>query len=62
MIKRKERYETPQFIFWLTEYEPDSHYEYDIILSSRNVAPKITKEELQNLASFINQFVNVEKQ
>jgi hypothetical protein len=62
MIKRKEKYETPQFIFWLTEYGRDSHYEYDIILSSKNVAPSVTKTELKNLASFINQFLNSEKQ
>lgn len=62
MIKRKEKYETPQFIFWLTEYERDSHYEYDIILSSKNVAPSATKIELTNLATFINQFLNSEKQ
>lgn len=57
MIKNKEKYETPQFVFWLTEYSRDSHYDYDIILSSRNVAPSLSREELQGLADFINNFL-----
>lgn len=57
MIKRKEKYETPNFIFWLTEYDRDSLYQYDMILSSKFVAPSATKEELGNLADFIKKFV-----
>lgn len=57
MIKNKEKYETPQFVFWLTEYSRDSHYDYDIILSSRNVAPSLNKEELKGLADFIYKFL-----
>lgn len=57
MIKRKEKYETPQLTFWLTEYSEDSHYEYDIIFSSTNVAPSISKEELKQLANFITRMI-----
>ena len=57
MIKRKEKYETPQFVFWLTEYHEGSSYPYDLILSSANVAPNLSKEELKNLANFINNFL-----
>lgn len=57
MIKRKEKYETPNFIFYLTEYEEGSHYQYDMILSSKFVIPSATKEELGNLADFIKKFV-----
>lgn len=57
MIKQKEKYETSQFIFWLTEYGEGSHYPYDIIFSSTNVAPHLSKEELKGLADFINHFL-----
>jgi hypothetical protein len=57
MIQRKEKYETPQFVFWLTEYSEDSHYPYDLILASTNVAPHLNREELQGLANFINNFL-----
>ena len=57
MIQRKEKYETPQFIFWLTEYGESSHYPYDLILASSNVAPHLSREELQGLADFINNFL-----
>ena len=57
MIKRKEKYETPQFIFWLTEYSKDSHYPYDLILASINVAPHLNKNELKGLADFIYDFL-----
>ena len=60
MIKRKDKFETPNFIFWLTEYE-SGHYQYDMILSSKFVAPSATKEELGNLADFIKKFME-EKQ
>lgn len=57
MIQRKEKYETPQFVFWLTEYGEGSHYPYDLIFSSSNVAPHLSREELQGLADFINNFL-----
>lgn len=57
MIKRKDKFETSNFIFWLTEYEPGDHYQYDMILSSKFVAPSATKEELGNLADFVKKFV-----
>lgn len=57
MIGRKEKYETPQFIFWLTEYSKDSHYPYDLIFSSSHVAPHLNKQELKGLANFINNFL-----
>lgn len=68
MIKRQEKYETPNFIFYLTEYEPGSHltqeekdvfkkYQYDIILSSKLVRPSATKEELEHFSDFIKKFV-----
>lgn len=57
MIQRKEKYETPQFIFWIAEYGEGSHYPYDIILSSRNVAPHLNKDELKGLADFIYNFL-----
>ena len=57
MIKRKDKFETPNFVFWLTEYEESSHYQYDMVLSSRNVAPSATKEELQHFADFVKKFV-----
>lgn len=57
MIKRKEKYETPQFVFWLTEYGEGSYYPYDLILASSNVAPHLSREELQGLADFINNFL-----
>ena len=60
MIKRKEKYETPQFIFWLTEYSEKSHYPYDLILASTNVAPHLSKEELKGLSDFINHFLEKE--
>lgn len=58
MIKRKEKYETPQLTFWLTEYSEDSHYQYDIIFSSKNVSPSLSKDELLGLAYFILQITN----
>lgn len=58
MIKRKEKYETPQFAFWLTEYAEGSYYPYDLILASTNVAPHLSKEELKGLADFITKFLN----
>ena len=57
MIKRKEKYQTPNFIFWLTEYEPGSLYQYDMVMSSENVAPSATKEELILFADFVKKFV-----
>lgn len=57
MIQRKDKYETPQFVFWLTEYGEGSHYPYDLILASRNVAPHLNRQELQGLADFINNFL-----
>lgn len=57
MINRKEKYETPQFVFWLTQYGEGSHYPYDLILASSNVAPHLSKEELQGLADFIYSFL-----
>jgi len=57
MIKRKEKYETPNFIFYLTEYEEGSLYQYDMIMSSKYVAPSVTKEELENFANFIHTFL-----
>jgi len=57
MIKRKEKYETPNFIFYLTEYEEGSHYQYDMIMSSKYVSPSATKEELENFANFIHAFL-----
>lgn len=57
MIKRKEKYETPQFVFWLTQYSKDSLYPYDIIFSSSNVAPHLSREELKGFADFINNFL-----
>lgn len=57
MIQHKEKYETPQFVFWLTKYGEDSHYPYDLILASSNVAPHLSREELQGLADFINNFL-----
>lgn len=57
MIQRKEKYETPQFVFWLTEYGEGSHYPYDLILASSNVAPHLSREALQGLADFINNFL-----
>jgi hypothetical protein len=62
MIKRKEKYETPQFRLWLNEYEEGSLYQYDMILSSNYVSPSATKEELQNLANFIIQFTQATKE
>ena len=62
MIKRKEKYETPQLTFWLTEYSEDSHYQYDIIFSSQNVAPSASKEELKGLADFIYEFLEKSKE
>ena len=56
MIVRKEKYETPQLIFWLTEYE-NAHYKYDMILSSKYVAPSANEKELKGLADFINNFL-----
>lgn len=56
MIKRKDKFETPNFVFWLTEYE-GGHYQYDMILSSKFVAPSATKEELQHFADFVKKFV-----
>ena len=56
MIKRKEKYETSQFVFWLTQYEHD-HYDYDIILASERVAPSANEKELKGLADFINNFL-----
>jgi hypothetical protein len=57
MIKCKQKFETPNFIFWLTEYESGSLYQYDMVMSSENVSPSATKEELGNLADFIKKFV-----
>ena len=57
MIKRKQKFETPNFIFWLTEYENGSLYQYDMVLSSENVAPSATKEELTLFADFVKKFV-----
>lgn len=57
MIKRKEKYETPNFIFYLTEYEEGNHYQYDMILSSKFVAPSATKEELELFTDFVKKFV-----
>jgi hypothetical protein len=57
MIKRKEKYETPNFIFYLTEYEEGSHYQYDIIFSSQYVSPSVSKEELEHFSDFIKKFV-----
>lgn len=56
MIVRKEKYETSQFIFWLTEYK-DAHYDYDMILASERVAPPANEKELKGLADFINNFL-----
>lgn len=57
MTKYKEKYETPQFVFWLTEHNKDSIYSYDIIFSSNNVAPSVNREELEGLVDFINNFL-----
>lgn len=57
MIKRREKYETPHFIFWLTEYEKPNMYDYDIIFSSNRVAPSVSKQELKGLVNFINHFL-----
>lgn len=59
MIQRKKKYETPNLIFWLNEYSEDSHYPYDIILSSRYVAPHLNKNELKGLADFIYNFLKM---
>lgn len=56
MIKRKEKYETPYFIFWLTEYEKPNMYDYDIVFSSNRVAPSVSKDELKKLGEFILEF------
>lgn len=58
MIKRKKKYETSQFIFWLTEYTNDSHYKYDMIFSSKNVAPSASEKELKEFANFISKFID----
>ena len=57
MIKRKEKYETPHFTFWLTEYEQPDMVEYDIIFGGSRVAPPATKEDLVKLSEFIANFV-----
>jgi hypothetical protein len=57
MIKRKEKFETPNFIFWLTEYEQTDMVEYDIIFGSKRVSPPATKEDLVKLSEFIANFV-----
>lgn len=62
MINRKEKYETPQFIFWLTEYSQDSHYPYDLILASSYVAPHLSRDELRGLADFIYGFLEKSKE
>lgn len=58
MIKRKDKYETPHFTFWLTEYEKPNMYDYDIIFASTNVSPSASKNDLKDLANFINNFIN----
>lgn len=57
MIQRKEKYETPQFVFWLTEYGEQNPYPYNLILASSNVAPNLDKKELKGLADFIYDFL-----
>ena len=57
MIKRKEKYETPHFTFWLTEYEQPDMVEYDIIFSSNRVAPSVSKQQLKDLSEFILSFL-----
>lgn len=57
MIKRREKYETPYFIFWLTEYKKPNMYDYDIIFSSNRIAPSASKQELKGLVNFINHFL-----
>lgn len=57
MIQRKQKYETPQFVFWLTEHSEDSAYPYDLVLASSNVAPHLDKKELKGLADFIYNFI-----
>ena len=57
MIKRKEKYETPHFTFWLTEYEKPNMYDYDIIFSGHRIAPPANKDDLLKLAQFINFFL-----
>ena len=58
MIKRKEKYETPHFTFWLTEYERPNMYDYDIIFSGHRIAPPANKKDLKDLADFISNFIN----
>lgn len=58
MIKRKEKYETPHFTFWLTEYEQPNMVEYDIIFGGSRVAPPATKDELKKLGEFILKFAD----
>lgn len=57
MIKRQEKFETPYFIFWLTEYEKPNIYDYDIIFSSNRIAPSASKQELKGLSEFILSFL-----
>jgi hypothetical protein len=58
MIKRKEKFETPHLVFWLTEYEQPNMYDYDIIFGGNKVAPQASKKELKDLADFIHNFIN----
>jgi len=57
MIKRKEKYQTEHFTFWLAKYEQSDIIDYDIIFSSTRVSPPTTKDELLKLADFIKDFV-----
>ena len=57
MIKHKDKYETSNFTFWLTQYEKPNMYDYDIIFASTNVAPSASKNDLKGLSNFINNFL-----